>query len=79
VDTNTINYTCTCGQVWQRTYQVEIKESGIVHLTRIVGQGTPPDDALCVCGKAAAARLETPMPGYRQVVVKFLAPVQEEH
>ena len=76
---NTINYACTCGQTWQRTYQVEIKSTGIVHLTRILEPGAPPNDALCNCGELAAARLSTPMLGYTKVVVKLLIAIAQAH
>jgi hypothetical protein len=105
VETNTIQYACTCGRTWAYAYEVEIEESirhliitgpgrplsdalevdikeKVIYLSRIVEPepGTPPpDDALCTCGKQASASLETPMPGYRKVVVRLLTPVEAEH
>src|SRR5258708_6586066 len=71
-ETNSIDFTCTCGRSWQHTYKVaEIKES-IVYLARIVAHGSKPNDALCSCGAVADACLKTPMPGYKQLVVRLL-------
>ena len=76
METNTIHYTCICGRGWKHAYRVEI-QGKIIQLSRIVTPETPPNDALCTCGKLAEAGLETPMEGYKWVRVRLLARVNE--